>query len=593
MLCQALSSIKIVLVYAKIPAGLKILQCIFAAILTPLSIYFTQNLIDSIERYISGAIDLRPIFLYMFILLFSLFFIASNGFFDNILNISMRRNINKNLSSVIVGKFKKIDYKCFEDRQMHDTIKRMGDRPQDKILNIFITSLDTISLLITILGISIIFTQVSLSFSLTFILILIPILWLNFKGIDMMNTLLTSQSEQERRMEYLSNLLNEKEALLEIKIFNAIDYIMSKWKKVNKKVLDERIKTTIHSQKYYAISTLLLILWAAYIVFSLIGAIHRSNISIGLFVALLGSVGTILDLSRTLASNFSDLSQQYLEIKHYHTFLSLPEVDEKESSLRLVEPHVVFDNVYFTYPKTDKEILKGVSFEISPTQKTALVGKNGAGKSTIIKLLCKLYKPESGKITINGVDLNDISSAQLKKIYGVIFQDYSCYTLTLRENIAFGDIEKLNDDKSIVNAIKNGLATDVLNEMPKSIDTNLGKLEDDGIDLFGGQWQRIAISRACLSDSAFVILDEPTASLDPVGESEMYSAFSELLKNKGCIMVSHRLASAKLADNIIVIDDGTIIEQGTHSTLMSKSGLYHSMFTAQSAWYDIEKEAIN
>ena len=164
--------------------------------------------------------------------------------------------------------------------------------------------------------------------------------------------------------------------------------------------------------------------------------------------------------------------------------------------------------------------------------------------------------------------------------------------MTLRENIAFGDIEKLNDDKSILNAINKGLATDILNEMPNGIDTNLGKLEDDGVDLSGGQWQRVAISRACISDSAFVILDEPTASLDPIAESEMYSAFSEVLKNKGCIMISHRLASAKLADNIIVIHDGIIVEQGTHSALMSMMGLYQSMFTAQIAWYDIQRKEV-
>jgi ABC-type multidrug transport system fused ATPase/permease subunit len=592
LLKQALSSIKIVLVNAKIPASIKILQCLLAAALTPLSIFFTQNLIDSIESYANGAVDVWHVVLYMSLLLVSLLFVASNGFFDSIINISMRRNINKNLTSIVVEKFKKMDYPCFEDKEISDTINRMGGAPQEKILNIFLTTIGTITLLITIFGTAIIFIQVSIWFSLAFIVILLPMLWLDFKAMDMMNTMFNSQSEQERRLGYLSGLLNGKASLFELKIFSAIDYIMSKWQKANKKVLDERVKTTIRSQKYFAVSTLLIILWAGFVVFSLIWSIYHSAISIGVFVALIGSAGTILGLSESLSRNFSSLSQQYLEIKHYHTFLSLPEIDEKGISHNIVEPYIVFENVHFTYPKTDKPILKGVSFEICPNQRIALVGENGAGKSTIIKLLCKLYKPDSGKITINGVDLNDISSSQLKEIYSVVFQDFSNYSLTLRENIAFGDIEKLNDDKSIFNAIKKGLSTDILNEMPNSIDTNLGKLEDDGIDLSEGQWQRVAISRACISDSAFVILDEPTASLDPVAESEMYRAFSEVLKNKGCIMISHRLASAKLADNIIVIHNGAVVEQGAHSTLMSKKGLYQSMFTAQSAWYDIQKKEV-
>lgn len=592
MLKQALSSIKIVFINAKNPAGIKIFQCVLAAFLTPLSIYFTQNLIDSIELYVNGAIDISRVVLFISLLLVSFLFAASNGFFDSILSISMRRSINKNLTSIVVDKFKKMDYPCFEDKEISDTINRMGGAPQEKILNIFFITLGSITLLITILGTSIIFMQASIWFSLAFILILILILWLDFKAMDMMNTMFNSQSEKERRLGYLSELLNQKTSLFELNIFNAKDYIMLKWKKLNKMVLDERVKTTIRSQKYFGFSTLLIILWAGFVVFSLIQSIYASAVSIGVFVALIGSAGTILGLSDTLSKNFSGLSQQYLEIKHYHTFLALPEIDKKEITPKIIDPRIVFDNVHFTYPKTNKPVLKGVSFEITPNQRVALVGENGAGKSTIIKLLCKLYKPDSGKITINGVNLADIPSSQLKQIYSVVFQDYSSYFLTLRENIAFGDIEKLYDDKVVLNAINKGLAADILNEMQNGIDTNLGKLEDDGVDLSGGQWQRVAISRACISESAFVILDEPTASLDPIAENEMYSSFSEVLKNKGCIMISHRLASAKLADNIIVIHDGIIAEQGTHSQLMSMMGLYQSMFTAQSAWYDMQGKEV-
>jgi ABC-type multidrug transport system fused ATPase/permease subunit len=590
LLKQALSSIKIILLTAKVPTSIKILQCVLAAVLTPLSIYFTENLIDSIGLYVNGTINVWFIALYMSMLLISLLFVAGNGFFDSLLSISIRRIVNKNLTSTIIDKFKKIDYSCFEDNNISDTINRMGVAPQEKILNVFLTTMNTIMLMITILGTSIIFVQASIWFSLAFIVILFPILWLDFRAMDTMNTLFNTQSEQERRLGYLSGLLNEKTSLFELKIFNAVDYVISKWKILNKKVLDERVKTTIRSQKYFAFSTLLLIIWACCVVFSLIWAIHNLAISIGAFVALIGSAGTILEFSEMLSRNFSLLSRQCLELKHYHTFLSLPEINEKGISNSITDPYIVFDNVYFTYPKTNKAILNGVSFEICPCQKIALVGKNGVGKSTIIKLLCKLYKPDRGKILINGISLDDIPSSQLKKIYSVVFQDYSNYSLTLRENIAFGDIEKLKDNKSILNAIKKGFATDVLNETPKGLDTNLGKLEDDGVDLSGGQWQHIAIARACLADSAFVILDEPTASLDPIAESEMYSTFASILKNKGCIMISHRLAIAKLADNIIVIHDGTVVEQGSHSELMLEKGLYQSMFTTQSAWYDIQRD---
>lgn len=302
-------------------------------------------------------------------------------------------------------------------------------------------------------------------------------------------------------------------------------------------------------------------------------------------MAVIGSAATVLGLSETLSRNFSSLSQQYLEIKHYHTFLSLPEIDEKEKSIDIIKPHIVFDNVHFTYPKANKPVLKGVSFEISPRQRVAIVGENGAGKSTIIKLLCKLYKPDSGKITINGINLDDIPFSQLKRIYSVVFQHYSSYSLTLRENIAFGDIDKLKDDKAILDAVNKGLATEVLNKMPKGIDTNLGKLEDDGVDLSGGQWQRVAIARACVSDSAFVILDEPTSALDPVVETEILKQFIEIARDKTAVIISHRVGLCKFADKIIVMKDGQICEIGTHDSLINKNGEYKRLYTSQEQWY--------
>ena len=189
---------------------------------------------------------------------------------------------------------------------------------------------------------------------------------------------------------------------------------------------------------------------------------------------------------------------------------------------------------------------------------------------------------------INGTNIRELSVTELKKVYSVVFQDYATYSLSLRENIAFGDVEKLDDDNAIIEAIRDGLSTEILENLKYNLDANLGKLEEDGVDLSGGQWQRIAISRACLSNSAFVILDEPTAALDPIAENEMYQAFSALLAKRGCIMISHRLASAKLADTIFVLKDGIVAEKGTHENLMDQKGLYEYMFNAQSGWYHME-----
>ena len=590
MIKESIKSILVIWKCTKVAVIFKIVQSILTAVLTPISIYFTQLLIDNIELYINDLVNMSYIIELVIVLLLSMFFLCGVGFSDNLINISLQKSVNQKLTTNIVNKFFNIDYSCFEDKDIADTMNRMGGNPQNNILNIFLNTLNSLTLLITIFGTAAVFSQVSILFSVFFFFMIIPMLWLDFKAMDMMNTMFNNQSEQERKLGYLGSLLNEKNSVLELKIFGAIQYILMKWKEINKKVLDERVKTTIYSQKYFAISTGILILWVGIVVAVLIWQIYNSMISIGVFTALIGSAGTILGISETLSRTFASLSQEYLIIKHYYKFLSLPVVDNTQNENSMVDisnPHIVFEDVHFTYPNTDIKVLKGISMEIYPNQRIALVGENGAGKSTIIKLLCKLYKPDSGRITINGVDINDLSINELKKVYSVVFQDYATYSLTLRENIAFGDINQMLDDEAIIEAMRQGLSSEILENLEYNLDANLGKIEKDGVDLSGGQWQRIAISRACLSKSAFVILDEPTASLDPIAESEMYQAFSALLRRKGCIMISHRLASAKLADTIYVLKDGVVMEKGTHSELIGKKGLYKSMFNAQSSWYNI------
>lgn len=567
--------------YAPSLTIIKLMQVFLSAVLAPLSIFFTQQIIDTVSGYLHNINNLNDLYLWVSLLLFSMFFSSvGGGFLNSILYISIKRRLNIGMTPDIIEKFKRIDYACFEDKDVQDTLERMSSDPQDKVFQLFLTVTGILECAIGVIGASIIYMQAGWWFILGFTGLLAPMIWLDFKAADMMNTMFNNQSTDERKMHYLGGLLSNKSSLFELKIFRATDYIVEKWRGIADDVLDERVKTTISSQKYFLISTILFKCWSFFVVLSLISSIVNRNISIGIFTALIASTGMVLTNADMLSHTVQNLRQRHLLMEHYYKFLSLPEISTKGENLVPEAPSIVFDDVVFTYPKTDKQILRGVSFTINPGERIALVGENGAGKSTIIKLLCRLYKPDSGSILINGQDIQSLKPEGIRKTFSVVFQDFCKYTLSLRENIAFGDISKLDDDKALHRALKMGLADNITD-----LDTHLGKLQDDGIDVSGGQWQRIAVARACLPDSAFVILDEPTASLDPVAESEMYHSFSEVLHNRGCIMISHRLASARMADKIVVLSGGIVSETGSHEDLMTHNGLYAQMYESQSAWY--------
>ena len=662
MFKKSFKSISILFRFAPVLTVLKLVQIGLSAALTPLSIYFTQRIIDAVSGILAqgggwggwsgqgsqggwggqgSQGSQSSLLLWLGLLLFSLLFYSAigAGFFNGILHVSFRRKLNIGMTPEVIAKFMRLDYACFEDEGVQDTLLRMSSDPQDKVFQLFLTMLQVLESMIGVVGAALIFAQAGWWFVAGFAGLLVPMIWLDFKAADMMNTMFNNQSADERMMHYLGGLLSNKSSLFELKIFRATQYISGKWRVISRKVLDARVKTTIHSQKYFLVSTVLFKCWSFFIVLGLISTIVNGSITIGLFTALIASTWAILNNAEALSYSVQNMRRQYLMMEHYYTFFGLPEIDacsahgaygaqdaygshnahgaqdaygahnaldtygahraqdacdaQNAHSPRVahveppveIPPHIVFDNVVFCYPKTESKVLNGVSFEVNAGERVALVGVNGAGKSTIIKLLCRLYKPDSGRILINGADIQTLDAAALRRAFSVVFQDFCHYELTLRENVAFGDLSKLNDDGALHGALAMGLAEGIAD-----LDAPLGKLEESGVDISGGQWQRIAVARACLSNSAFVILDEPTASLDPVAESNMYHSFAEVLKNRGCIMISHRLASARMADKIVVLSDGVVKEMGRHDDLMSAGGLYARMYESQSGWYATDAE---
>lgn len=576
------SILRIMFRYAPFYSCIKIIESSANALMPPLILFFTQNVLNSVEIFINKTTSAAETILWTILLIAALIISASSNILNGLLDIAFRKKLNTVFAAQILDKYERIAYECFEDSAIQDTFERMGSNPQDKILESFYTGIKAVQLIITVIGLALIFLQIHWLTSIIFFLILSFIMFFDYRSMNMMNTMFNHQTTDERKMHYYGSLLSEKNTLFELRLFSAVGYIQALWKKKTEQVLSLRLRTTLKVQCFFAASTMCLLSWLSFILFILIqGVIHR-HISIGTFIALLGSASSVLSYTETISYTFSKLSQNYLHLRsHYQTFMALP---ERVSGSLLCEGDdlsIVFDHVSFTYPHTDIKVLDDISFTIKCGERIALVGANGAGKSTIIKLLCRLYEPDSGIIHIGNKNIRDISDEALHKILSAVFQDFVNYSLTVRENVAVGNIEKLYDDHALLSALENAHAIDFIG----SLDTPLGKIVENSVDLSGGQWQRIAIARAFIAETAFIILDEPTASLDPIAESTLYADFITLMQKKGCIVVSHRLASAKQADRILVIDRGKLIEDGTHMQLLQKGGLYTRMWEAQSSWY--------
>jgi len=606
---------------APFAATMRLVVVFVSAACEPLSLYFMQRLVDSVSLFAKHGSSLSQIIIWVVLLVMATMLLDNINFFSCVQIISLQRRLNKRLTGILLKKFRRIEYSNFENPSVQDTLERMGSEPQTRFFNLFQGGCDILSVIITAAGLALVIAQVSIFFAVALFFVFLLTLVLQFKSVNMWFKLFHGQTEEERRTRYLEKLMSDKRSLFDLHVFRSVGYIRELWSEKANLLLKERIKTSFSSQKYMILSNICVIAWMGAIAYLLVSSLFTAAITLGVFVSLLGSIKSISGTKVILGWAFWGISQNHLEMRYYNTFMDLSEVPSPKETIYEKKPHgkqyvsnciddqetgfehpkdvppkasinppdmltrtscfIEFDHVSFTYPGTDKPVLEDLCFKVADRELIALVGRNGAGKSTITKLLSRLYHPSAGNIRVAGRLIDEIAQDVLAKTFSVVFQDFAKYQLTLRENVAFGAIEKLCDDIAIVGALQKAR----FDNTSLTLDSPLGRIEKDGVDLSGGQWQRLALSRAFLADNQFFVLDEPTASLDPVAESEMYSSFISAMAEHGCLVISHRLASAKLCERILVLDDGRIVEEGSHDELMSHDGLYREMFDKQSLWY--------
>jgi ATP-binding cassette subfamily B protein len=313
----------------------------------------------------------------------------------------------------------------------------------------------------------------------------------------------------------------------------------------------------------------------------------QGAITLGDLIAIFLSFQIGLTSSQAILRGLAGLYEDNLFLTNYYQFLELqPVIKPPAHPVQIPAPIVEglrFNSVSFSYPNNDIKVLDQVDLSLSPGEVIALVGQNGSGKSTWVKLLCQLYNPSSGGITLEGIDLRQMDPVQWRSQISVVFQDYAHYQLRAWENIWLGDVASEPDCERIVQAAKNAGVEPVIEGLPNGYDSHLGHWFEDGSEISTGEWQKIALARAFMRDAQIIVLDEPTSSLDPLAESELFMKFRRLIKDRSVILISHRFSTVQMADCIYVMDGGKIIERGNHQDLLEMGGSYAHFFQAQIA----------
>jgi len=397
------------------------------------------------------------------------------------------------------------------------------------------------------------------------------------------------QTPIRRQLDYLRVLGGSKEAAKELKLFGLRDFLTGRFKALSDQVYNEDI--TLARRKFTAGSVLSMIGTAGYYT-AYVYAVWRTVTGVFSFGTLTLLANAIREASSQLQQTFSTLStiaDQALFLTDLIAFFEMkPTIRSKANALpapRPIQRGFEFRNVSFRYPGSSRLVLNGLNFHLRPGERVALIGENGEGKTTIVKLLTRLYDPAEGQVLLDGVDLREYDLEDLYSEIGVIFQDFMRYEMTARENIAVGRIERMNDLELLQESARKSMAADVLRKLPSGLEQMLGRRFDGGLDLSGGEWQKVALARAYLRDAQVLILDEPTSALDARSEYEVFKRFAELTTEKMALFISHRFSTVRMADRIVVLENGRIAEEGDHDTLTSLGGRYAEMFELQAASY--------
>ena len=504
----------------------------------------------------------------------------------------------------IMNKAKELDLCSFDLPAFYEKLENANREAGMRPIQILSSTFSMVSNIITLISFVVILAAELWWAALVMVAVSVPSAIINFYYRRKHFQYMRRRSKDRRQMNYYSDLMVNKDMVKEIRMFDLSDTFIGRYRETFDRYFAGIRALIMRENMWHVIITVVssvvncaFFAWFAYRVVTGGYQIGTYSLYTGALGQIAGQVGALIGVSATIYEGTLFIDNLTSFLKEEPTVVPMvPEERKDEGPLKVAhgQAHTIeFRHVSFIYPGTERKVLDDVNLVIRPGETLVLVGLNGAGKTTLLKLLTRLYDPTEGVILLDGEDIRAYDVKDLYSMYGIIFQDFGKYAVSVTENIHFGDIRKELKEEEIRKAAEEADATDYIGHLPDGFNTPLMRIfEEEGIELSIGQWQKLAIARAFYSDSDVLILDEPTASLDPIAEQEIFNQFDRLRADKTTIFVSHRLSSATVASKIAVLEYGRLIEEGDHRTLMAKRGRYYELFSTQARRYVTEGEAV-
>ena len=579
--------------------------CILDGVLPVIGAYISSDLLNEIAKLITyrgaGVLSadvieaMRPlIFLFVLNLVYMFLKRAMTKISSMVTAIAGELVVN-HIKLTLINKAKTLDTRSFDDPVFYEKLENANREANMRPIGILNATFSLISAAISAISFVVVISTLSPFAPFLIIIAALPGAIVNLVYRNKNFRYIRFHSKERRQMQYYSSLMVDKDRVQEIKILGLSDTFIAKYKaafaKYYKGLKGLIVKEGVTQLCVSLISTVLNCVLFVFIAYSVIfgdGRIGDYSLYSGALTSVTTYVATLLTSTVTIYEGTLFIDNMIEFIKEKREIV--PSTDTPVLPARGVPHTVEFKNVSFRYPGMEAYALRDVNLTFEPSESVVLVGLNGAGKSTLIKLLTRLYDPTEGAIYLDGRDLREYDVDALYDIFGIIFQDFGRYADTVKENIRFGDVDRDGDDDDVALAAKRGGAATFIDAFAERYDTPLTRMfEENGRELSVGQWQKLSVARAFYKDSDILILDEPTAALDPLAEQEVFNQFANLSKNKIAVFVSHKLSSAVTAGKIVVLDDGRVAEVGTHEELMQLGGRYYELFSTQARRYSGSK----